>query len=170
MLKDPTVLLAALDNGQHVQVGRVRSHDDAYALFERMDSQISGFVRVQGRLTWKAPRKTHFIDGQAVRFYRLRQQGHEFGNVPSYPISAVRLTNNSRKGNTSMTSKTPGGIARPKTGTLVTFDTARRVAKERNVRGLGRGHRAIKAQDGSFSVVFRPAVTANRQRKVREVI
>ena len=70
-----------------------------------------------------------------------------------------------------MTSKTtPGGIARPKNGILSSFRAAQRVAKDRNARGLGRGHRAIKAQDGNFSVVFRPAVVNNKQRRVREVI
>lgn len=172
-MNEPTVLLAALDNGQHVQIGRVRDHAAAYDLFERMDSQISGFVRTpdeRGRLIYApATRKFHFINGQAVKFYRLRQQGHEFGNVPSYPVSAVRLTNRNTKG--TMTSKsTPGGIVRPKKGALVSFDIARREAKYLNAKGLGRGHRAIKAQDGNYSVVFRPAVVNNKQRRVREVI
>lgn len=90
-MHDPTVLLACLDNGQHVQVGRVREHADAYALFERFDRTQSGFDRdAAGRSVYRREiRKPHYIDGHAVKFYRLRQQGHEFGNVPSYPISAV---------------------------------------------------------------------------------
>lgn len=168
-MREPTVLLAALEDGTHVQVGRVRGLADAYTLFERMDRPVSGFYRdAWGKLRLDKPRKDHFIDGKAVRFYRLRQQGHEFGNVPSYPISAVRLTN--RKASTSMTRTTPGGIARPKRGTYTTFARARKVAKERNRTGLGRGNRALKAQDGNYSVVFRPAVVNNKQRRVREVI
>lgn len=59
-------------------------------------------------------------------------------------------------------------IARPKSGDFSNFSAARTVARDRNERN-GRGHRAIKAQDGSFAVVFRPAVAANRQRRVRTV-
>ena len=172
MLKEPTVLLAALDNGQHVQVGRVREHGDAYALFERMDSQISGFVRFGklGPLMYRPDgRKTHFIDGHAVKFYRLRQQGHEFGDVPSYPISAVRLTNRPKEDSNTMNTKTRGGIARPQTGPWRSFGWARFEAKRLNAE-RGRGFRALKAQDGGYAVVFRPAVANNRQRRVREVI
>src|SRR5690348_14819442 len=95
-MRNPTVLLAYLyDTGQHVQVGRVREHDDAYKLFERLDHDHQGFYRdARGALRIKPNGgHSHFIDGHAVKFYRLRQQGHEFGNVPSYPLSAVKFTN-----------------------------------------------------------------------------
>ena len=172
MKNEPTVLLAKLADGRHVQVGRVRSHDAAYALFERLDSQISGFSRDgQDSLRWAAPSKQHYIDGQPVNFYRLRQQDHEFGTVPSYPVSAVRLTNRSRKEQTTVTSlKTPSGVKRPTKGQFQTFTTARSHAKDLNAR-FGRGHRALKASDGrTYGVVFRPAVANNKQRKVREVV
>jgi hypothetical protein len=171
LLNEPTVLLAALDNGQHVQIGRVRDHAAAYDLFERLDAEQQGWKRYDDGLRRAAARKDHFIDGKRVKFYRLRQQGHEFGDVPSYPVSAVRLTNNSRKGNTSMTTpKTPSGIKRPTAGEFSTFSTARSHAKDLNAR-FGRGHRALKAKDArTYGVIFRPAVANNKQRRVREVI
>jgi hypothetical protein len=65
--------------------------------------------------------------------------------------------------------KTKGGIVRPKTGVYATWQHARGNARRKNFR-LGRGYRALKAQDGSYGVVFRPAVANNKQRRVREVI
>jgi len=62
--------------------------------------------------------------------------------------------------------KTPGGIVRPASGAFVSFDQARTVARQTNER-LGRGHRALKARDGKFAVIFRPAVAGNKQRRVR---
>lgn len=59
-------------------------------------------------------------------------------------------------------------IRRPESGPYAVFSIARMVAKERNAEN-GRGYRAIKAQDGSHAVVFRPAVANNKQRRVREV-
>jgi hypothetical protein len=66
--------------------------------------------------------------------------------------------------------KTASGITRPVAGQFQSFGTARSHAKDLNSR-FGRGHRALKAQDGrTFAIVFRPVVAANKQRKVREVI
>ena len=59
-------------------------------------------------------------------------------------------------------------IARPKSGAYSTHATARTVARDLNVKN-GRGYRALKAQDGSHAVIFRPAVASNRQRKVRGI-
>lgn len=65
-----------------------------------------------------------------------------------------------------MTKTTARGIVRPRSGNFSDFATARTVAKAANM-ARGRGHRALRAQDGSFVVVFRPAVAANKQRRVR---
>lgn len=66
-------------------------------------------------------------------------------------------------------SKTPSGILRPVKGDFVRFAAARSHAKNMNV-AKGRGFRALKASDGKYGVVFRPAVANNKQRRVREVI
>ena len=68
-----------------------------------------------------------------------------------------------------MTKTTPSlRIARPESGQFTTFAFARGFARMMNARN-GRGYRALRAQDGTFAVVFRPAVAGNRQRKVRRV-
>lgn len=67
-----------------------------------------------------------------------------------------------------MKAKTRTGIARPVKGTLSDWPTARGIAKDRNVAN-GRGHRALKAQTGGYSVIFRPAVAVNKQRRVRDL-
>lgn len=171
-----TILLARLTDGRHVQVGR--AHPDyatAYDRFEQSDSEISGFQRVNGRMRFGGgPRKTHFIDGVQVSFYRLREIvgdniEAEFGHVSTFPMSAVRLTNNQRS-TTSMTSKTPSGIKRPETPDFKTWDRARANAKSLNVTN-GRGYRALKTAKGDgYTVIFRPAVAANKQRRNREIV
>lgn len=67
-----------------------------------------------------------------------------------------------------MTRKTRTGIVRPTNGSLTTWTEARTIARERNARN-GRGHRALKAQDKNYAVIFRPAVAANKQRRVRSL-
>lgn len=61
---------------------------------------------------------------------------------------------------------TPSGIARPETGPFVSYRTAQILARQKNVNH-GRGYRALRAQDGSAAIVFRPSVAGNRQRRVR---
>ena len=68
-----------------------------------------------------------------------------------------------------MKTYTPGGIQRPTSGEFVRFSTARSHARDLNAT-KGRGYRALRAADGTYAVVFRPAVAGNRQRKVREVL
>lgn len=68
----------------------------------------------------------------------------------------------------TISSKTPGGIKRPRTGQIATFRAARTVAKVRNVEN-GRGHRALKTLDGNYAIIFRPAVANNKQRRVRSL-
>ena len=65
-----------------------------------------------------------------------------------------------------MSNITPSGIVRPRSGNFSSFDAARATAKALNL-SRGRGHRALRAQDGTAVVIFRPAVAANRQARVR---
>jgi hypothetical protein len=65
-----------------------------------------------------------------------------------------------------MSKFTPSGIARPVNGAYSTFATARTLAKSKNQTN-GRGYRALKARDGAYGVIFRPAVANNKQRRVR---
>jgi hypothetical protein len=67
-----------------------------------------------------------------------------------------------------MTKTTPKGTPRPKSGQFTTYAFAVGFARMMNVRN-GRGYRALRAQDGSFAVIFRPAVAGNRQRRVRRI-
>lgn len=68
-----------------------------------------------------------------------------------------------------MTKTTPSlRIARPESGQFTTYEFARGFARMMNVRN-GRGYRALKAQDGTFAVIFRPAVAGNKQRRVRRI-
>lgn len=168
MLNRDTVLLARLVTGEHVQVGKACHRDDAHAHFEHLDSQVSGFYRVNGRLRFTAPVKRHFLGGVEVSFYRLRQVEHEFGSVRKFPVSAIRFTNRP-KGIKTMTTKTASGVKRPATGKYKTYRQAATVAKGKNVEH-GRGYRALKALDGSYGVIFRPEVAANKQRRNREVV
>lgn len=62
--------------------------------------------------------------------------------------------------------RTPSGIARPKSGPYVTYRHAQILARSAN-QSRGRGYRALRAQDGSAVVIFRPVVANNRQRRVR---
>jgi hypothetical protein len=58
---------------------------------------------------------------------------------------------------------------RPSSGQFTAWKDARDTARLANKR-QGRGHRAVKALDGqSYAVIFRPAVAANKQRRVRSV-
>ena len=165
------VVLAALYGGEHVQVGKPVSETEAHDLFDRLDAEQSGFRRVNGRLRHlPATQRDHFIGGERVSFYRVRQVPNEFGTVRTFRRRDVRLSTRSRKEHSIISKTTPSGIQRPRTGGFARWDYARSVAKRANVSGVGRGHRAIKAQDGNYTVIFRPAVTTNKQRKVREVI
>jgi hypothetical protein len=57
---------------------------------------------------------------------------------------------------------------RPDTGEHKVWKDARDTARLTN-KSNGRGYRAVKAKDGRYAVIFRPAVANNRQRRVREV-
>ncbi len=168
------IVLAALEGGEHVQIGTACHRDDAHMHFEVLDSDLSGFYRtVQGALRSGGKQRPAFIGGKAVKFYRVRQVPNEFGTVRRFPLSAIRRTNRPKatKENHRMTisKTTPSGIQRPRTGGFARWDYARSVAKRANASGVGRGNRAIKAQDGNYTVIFRPAVVNNKQRKVRSV-
>jgi len=179
------VILAALEDRTHVQVGRAhRNLDAADAVYDRLDSAISGFFRTaDGRLRWGNPSAAHFINGQAVKFYRMRTVdgdniAAEFGNVERVPLSAIRktagksLTSNTKgsKVHTMNTTKTPSGIKRPTTSVYANWSIARTSARMFNEQH-GRGYRALKTANGDgYTVIFRPAVAINKQRKNREIV
>lgn len=162
-MNNPHIVLACLSNGEHVQVGRMLAHDAAHALYARLDSELTGFYRsAYGFLRYDARRaRPQFIDGQAVKFYRVRQVPNEFGNVRQFPVRAIQ-----KEASMKRNVKTPAGIVRPKRGTYARFIDARSAARKLN-ETKGRGYRALKAQDGNAEVIFRPAVAGNKQRKVR---
>ena len=65
---------------------------------------------------------------------------------------------------------TTSNLTRPSRAVYADWAIARSAAKSRNQQ-FGRGHRALKSQDGKgYAVVFRPAVAGNKQRRQREII
>lgn len=94
-LRQPTVLLAAMQFGKHVQVGPVREWGDAHDAYEALDGHQSGYTRDErGRLRM-SPGHLHAIKGEPVRFYRLRDvRGDnveaEFGTVERVRSTGVR--------------------------------------------------------------------------------
>lgn len=172
----PILILAALDGRTHVQVGKGHAdYESGEAVYDRLDSAVSGYFRdSRGNLRAGGPHRDHFIDGQRVRFYRMRHDNGgniaaEFGHVKRVPLSAIRLTNNKRS-TTSMTSKTPSGIKRPTTAVFASWERARNTAKANNDQ-RGRGYRALKTANGKgYTVIFRPAVANNRQRANRQIV
>jgi hypothetical protein len=92
-MNQPTVLLAKVGD-RHIQVGPVREWADAYDVFEALDFDQNGFYRdKQGRMRGTGQnRKMHAIKGEPVKFYRLRQVGHEFGDVERVRSTGVRRT------------------------------------------------------------------------------
>jgi len=84
--RTPTVLLAAMQSGDHIQIGDVAEHADAYDAFERFDSHLAGWTRdLHGNLRL-ATGHMHAIAGEPVRFYRLRMEGA----IDCRPVRKVR--------------------------------------------------------------------------------
>jgi hypothetical protein len=61
----PHIVLAAMQDGSHTQVGAAATREGAHALWTALDGDLIG---PHGRGS-----RYHTIDGQAVRFYRVRQ-------------------------------------------------------------------------------------------------
>jgi len=82
---EPTILLAAMHSGDHIQIGKATTHDAAYAAWEAHDADL------------KAPhgrgQRMHAIGGEPVRFYRLRQDNPiDITPVRTVPVRYVRKT------------------------------------------------------------------------------
>lgn len=146
------------------------TYGEAVALHERLHNiQRDRYGAM--RLTGARPvvRPGFIIGGRTVAHLSVRSMDDtnwpRTGRTHELSIPAQEV-NSMSKSTKSTNVKTPGGIARPKSGGFVTYDAARTVAKRANV-AQGRGRRALKAQDGNYAVIFRPAVAANKQRRVR---
>lgn len=73
-LRQPTVLLAAMQSGAHIQVGPVREYNEAHDAFDALDCHNTGWTRDEdGRLVGGGKRHLHAIKGEPVKFYRLRE-------------------------------------------------------------------------------------------------
>lgn len=82
-ITQPHVVLAALADGTHAQVGPALDYDSAFALYNALDQQVSGFSRDRdGHSRYSAPKVTHTLNRQPVRFYRVRHV-EELSRVPS---------------------------------------------------------------------------------------
>lgn len=84
---EQAIVLAALDNGVHVQVGNPSNREGAHALWTVLDADL-GTAHGRGR-------NPHTIGGRDVRFYRVREGSHEFGNIAK--VSVNRVARNARK-------------------------------------------------------------------------
>jgi hypothetical protein len=163
-MTDLAINIAHLEDGRVVQVGEPSSWGVIQGRHEAWD----------WGLRMDQPQTTVMIDGSRVKFWRGRDTDPQgavrdpaFRNLPKFPIGAIQInpkevitmTKRSRRLNLDNRS-------RPATGEYKNFRAAQIVAKGENLRN-GRGYRAVKAQDGSGAVIFRPAVASNKQRRVR---
>jgi hypothetical protein len=83
-MRNPTVVLAALADGTHAQVGPALTWDNASALYDALDGQVSGFTRdAEGRSRYNAPKVTHTLNRVPVKFYRMREV-QELTHDPRY--------------------------------------------------------------------------------------
>lgn len=94
----PTILLAAMQSGEHIQVGPERNWNDGYDAWSAADADL--------RTPHGRGERMHAIQGEPVRFYRLREQGPhlaaEFGAQPR----RVRSTDVRRTGFVGLKSST----------------------------------------------------------------